>query len=74
MLVYEHSKTSSLSSMEGGFTPTASMVASGREAVYGPVDRSTIMLWIESGALFSGAVALFITVDDFLKDYYTWIT
>jgi hypothetical protein len=59
MLVYGPNKLSSLPSTEGGFTSTASMVASGRETRYGPVDRSAVVLWIVSGALFlrnSGSV------------------
>jgi hypothetical protein len=59
MVVYEPSKPSRLLSKEDGFTPTASMVASGRETRYGPVDRSAVVLWIVLGALFlesSGSV------------------
>jgi hypothetical protein len=55
MLVYGFSRPSSLPSIDDGFTPTASMVASGRETRYGPADRSAIVLWIMSGALFSRA-------------------
>jgi hypothetical protein len=44
MLVYGPSKPSGLSSTEGGFTPTTSMVASGRETGYGPTDRSVVVL------------------------------
>jgi hypothetical protein len=59
LLVYGPNKLSSLPSTEGGFTSTASMDASGRETRYGPADRSAVMLWIVSGALFlrnSGSV------------------
>jgi hypothetical protein len=38
-----------------GFAPTASMVASGRETGYGPVDQSVVMLWFVSGAIFLGS-------------------
>jgi hypothetical protein len=39
----------------------------GRESVYESVDRSAGVLEIVSGALFSGAVALPIAVEDFVK-------
>jgi hypothetical protein len=55
LLVYGSSKPSSLPSTEGGFTPTASMVASGRETRYRTADRSVVVLWIMSGALFLGS-------------------
>jgi hypothetical protein len=71
MLVYE---PSSLPSTEGGSTSTALMVASGRETGYEPMNRSAIMLWIGSGALFSREVALSIVVDDFAKGCYTRTT
>jgi hypothetical protein len=44
MLVYGSSKPSRLSSTEGGFTSTASMIASERETGYRPVDRSAVVL------------------------------
>jgi hypothetical protein len=52
MLVYGPSKPSSLSSIEGTFTPTISMAALGKETGYGPMDQSAVVLWIVSGALF----------------------
>jgi hypothetical protein len=39
----------------------------GREIGYRPTDRSAIMLWIGTGALFSGAVDPFNSVDDYAK-------
>jgi hypothetical protein len=39
----------------------------GRETGYGPVDRSAGVLWIVSGALFSGTVALLNSVGDCVK-------
>jgi hypothetical protein len=68
MLVYGPSKLSNPSSTDGDFSPTASMVASGRETGYGPMNQSAIVMWIVSGA-----VALSIIVDDFVKGCYTWI-
>jgi hypothetical protein len=41
-----------------------------REAGYGPVNRSVVVLWIMSGALLLGAVDLFKSVDDFVKGCY----
>jgi hypothetical protein len=35
-----------------------------RETGYGPTDQSASVLWIVSGALFSGAVTLSNSVDD----------
>jgi hypothetical protein len=32
------------------------------------------VLWIVSGALFSGAVALLNSVDDYMKGCYMWTT
>jgi hypothetical protein len=52
VLVYGPSKPSSLPSTEGGFTPTASMVTSGRETRYEPANRPAVVLSIVSGALF----------------------
>jgi hypothetical protein len=52
---YGHNKLSSLPSTEGGFIFIASMVASGRETGYGPMDWSTVMPWIRSEALFLGS-------------------
>jgi hypothetical protein len=74
MLVYGPSKPNSLLSIEGGFTPTASMAGSG--------EKLGTDMWISQSScyglcrepFFSGVVALFITVDDFTKGYYTWTT
>jgi hypothetical protein len=49
------------------FTPTASMVVRGRETGYGPVDWLVVVLWIEKGAIFLGAIALSNAVDDLTK-------
>jgi hypothetical protein len=38
-----------------GFASTASIVGPGRETVYGPTDRSAIVLWIGSEALCLGS-------------------
>jgi hypothetical protein len=54
MLIYGPSKPSSMPSIEGGFTHTASMVSSRREIGYGPVDLSAVVLWGVLGALLLG--------------------
>jgi hypothetical protein len=64
---YGSGKPSTLPSIEGGFTPTTSMVVLG--------EKLGMDLWIGQLAccglgqepFFSGAVALFIAVDDFAK-------
>jgi hypothetical protein len=50
MLAYEPSKPSSLTSTEGGFTPTISMVSLGEKL---GTDQSVVMLWIGSRVFFS---------------------
>jgi hypothetical protein len=67
---YGPGKPSSLSSTEGGFTPTASLVVLG--------ERLGTDLWIGQSvccglfqeSFFSGAVTLSIAVDDFTKGCY----
>jgi hypothetical protein len=68
--VYGPSKPNSLPSSEGGFTPTASMAALG--------EKLGTDSWIDQSAccglcrklFFSGAVALSIAVDDFVKGFH----
>jgi hypothetical protein len=54
---YQPCKPCSLPSTEGGFTPTTSMSIFGRETGYELMDRSAVVLWIGSGALFLGSSA-----------------
>jgi hypothetical protein len=53
--VYGPSKSSNLSSTESGFTPHCFNVWLGREIGYEPMNRSAVVLWIVSGALFLGS-------------------
>jgi hypothetical protein len=43
-----------------------------REVGYGPTDRMAVVLWVVSGAFFSGAVDLFKSIDDCIKGCYMW--
>jgi hypothetical protein len=74
MLVYRSSKPSSLTSIEGGFTPTALMAGSreklGTDLRIG--QQSCCGLYQES--FFLRTVALSIDVDDFTKYCYMWTT
>jgi hypothetical protein len=67
-------KPSSLSSTEGDFTPTTSMASSGEKLDTDPwIDQPSCcgLCW---ESFFSGAVALSIAVDDFVKGCYALIT
>jgi hypothetical protein len=72
MLVYEPSKPSRLTSIEGCFTPTASLV--GLEEKLGTNPQIGQPSWCGLGRepFFSGALALSIVVDGFAKGCYTW--
>jgi hypothetical protein len=65
--VYGPSKSISMSSTEGSFTPTALMAALGEKLSRIPrIDQPTCC-WLCQEPFFLGAVALFIAVDDFMK-------
>jgi hypothetical protein len=64
---YGPSKYSSLPSTEGWLYPHCFNDCLGRETGYGPMDRLAVMLWIELGPFFSGAVALSNVGYDFVK-------
>jgi hypothetical protein len=66
MLVYEPSKPSSLTSTEGGFTPTASMAGSEEKLGTDPQIGQPSCYELCREPYFLGAVALSITVDDFI--------
>jgi hypothetical protein len=74
MLVYEPNKPSSLTSIEGGFTPTASMAGSGEKVGTESWIGQSSCCGLCQELFFSKAVALSIAVDDFTKGCYTWIT
>jgi hypothetical protein len=74
MLIYRHSKSSSVTSTEGGFTPTASMADVGEELGTDPWIGQPSCYELCQEPFFSGAVALSIVVDDFMKGCYTWTT
>jgi hypothetical protein len=67
---YGPSKPSSRPSTEGWLCPHGFNDYLRRETGYRPVDRSAGVLWIMSGALFSGAVALLNSIDDYVKGCY----
>jgi hypothetical protein len=67
---YGPGKTSSLPSIEGGFTPTASMAGSGEKRGTDPLVDQLLCCELCRGPFFLGAVALSIAVDDFAKGYY----
>jgi hypothetical protein len=71
MLVYEPSKPSSLTSIEGGFTPTPSMAGLGEKLGTDPRISQPLCCGLCREPLFSGVVALSIAVDDFMEGYYT---
>jgi hypothetical protein len=73
ILVYEPSKPSSLTSTEGGFTPTALMAGSGEKLGTDSLIGQLSCCELCQEPFFSGAVVLFIDVDDFIKGYYMWI-
>jgi hypothetical protein len=72
MLVYEPSKPSSLTSIEGGFTLTASMVGLEEKLRTDPRIGQPSCCGLDREPFFSGAVALSIAVDGFTKGYYMW--
>jgi hypothetical protein len=71
MLVYGPSKPSSLTSTEGGFTPTTSMVGLGKKLDTYPRISQSACYGLGREPFFSGAVALSIATDDFVKSCYT---
>jgi hypothetical protein len=72
--VYGPSKTSSLWSTEGGFTPTASMAGSGEKSGTNPWIGQPSYCGLCREPFFSRAVALSIAVDDCVKGCYMWTT
>jgi hypothetical protein len=64
------SKPSSLSSTEGDFTPTALIAALGEKLGTNPQIGQLVCCGLCHEPLFSGAVALSIVVDDFVKGYH----
>jgi hypothetical protein len=54
-----------------GFAPHCFNGWLGREIGFGPVDRSAVVLWIGSGAFFSGVVVLLNSIDDYERGSYT---
>jgi hypothetical protein len=73
MLVYGPSKPSSLTSIEGDFTPTASMADSGEKLGTDSLINQLLCCGLCQESFFSGAVTLSIAVDDSVKAYYMWI-
>jgi hypothetical protein len=69
---YGLSKPNSLSSTEGGFTPTTSMAGSGEKLGMDPWISQPSCCGLCWEPFFSGTVALSIVVDNFMKGYYTW--
>jgi hypothetical protein len=67
MLLYEPSKPSSLISTEGDFTPTASMVDSGEKLGTDSRIGQPSCCGLCRESFFSGGIALFIVVDNFVK-------
>jgi hypothetical protein len=74
MLVYRPSKPSSLTSIEGDFTPTASMAGSGEKLGMNPQIGQPLCCGLYREPFFLGVVALSITVDGFTKGCYMWTT
>jgi hypothetical protein len=67
---YGPDKSSSLPSTEGGFTPTASMSVLGEKLGMDPQIGQPACCGLYREPFFSGAVALSIDVDDFVKGCY----
>jgi hypothetical protein len=65
--VYRHSKPSSLSSTENGFTPTASMATLGEKLGTNTRIGQPTCCGLCREPFFSGVVALSIAIDDFVK-------
>jgi hypothetical protein len=70
--VYGPSKLSSPPSTEGGFTPTASMMDSGKKLGMDPQIGQPSGCGLCRESFFSGAVALSVVVDDCAKGCYMW--
>jgi hypothetical protein len=64
---YGPGKPSNLPSTEDGFTPTASMTALGEKLCTDPWINQSVCCGLYREPFFSGAVALSIVVDDFVK-------
>jgi hypothetical protein len=67
---YEPGKPSSLPSIEGGFTPTASMADSREKLGTDPLIGQPACCGLCQEPFFSGAMALSIIVDNFVKGCY----
>jgi hypothetical protein len=67
---YGPGKPSSLPSTEGGFTPTASMAILREKLGMDPRIGQPACCGLCQELFFSGAVALSIIVDDFMKGFY----
>jgi hypothetical protein len=74
MLVYGPSKPSKLTSTEGDFTPTTSMVGLGEKLGTDPRIGQPSCCGLGRESIISGAVALSIIVDGFTKGCYMWTT
>jgi hypothetical protein len=72
MLVYGPSKSSSLPSTEGDFTSIASMAGSGEKLGTNPRISQPSCCGLCREPFFSGAVPLFIAIDNFVKGCYMW--
>jgi hypothetical protein len=70
---YGPGKPSSLASTEGGFTPATSIVVLGDKLGTDPWINQPTCYGLGQEPFFSGAVALFIVVDDFTKGCYALI-
>jgi hypothetical protein len=68
--VYGSSKPSSLSSTEGDFTSTASMVGSGEKLGMDPQIGQPLGCGLCQGPFFLRAMTLSIAIDDCVKGYY----
>jgi hypothetical protein len=71
---YGFGKISSLLSMDGGFTPTASMAVLGEKLGTDPWIGQPTCCELGRESFFSGAVALSIAVDDIAKGCYALTT
>jgi hypothetical protein len=67
---YESSKPSNLISIEGGFTPSASMAGSREKLGMDPWIGRPSYCGLYREPFFSGVVTLYIAFDDFTKGYY----
>jgi hypothetical protein len=67
---YEPGKPSSLPSIEGGITPTASMAVLGQKLGTDPRIGQPTCCGLCRELFFSGVVALSIAIDDFIKGCY----